>query len=74
MPVVDLHSNIARLIKATELLEEAWQETKLYWHDENSQALEENHLRHIFPNVKLAVDATNRMAEILGRAERDCTE
>ncbi len=74
MPIVDLHSNIAKLIKAAKQLEEDWQQTKLYWHDQASAMLEEKHLQQIFPNVKLAVDATNRMAEILSRAERDCSE
>jgi len=74
MHIADLHTGIAKLMEATEALREAWEETKLHWHDDNSRNLEENHLRPILPNVKLAIDATNRMAEVLARAERDCAD
>jgi hypothetical protein len=74
MHIADLNTGTAKLIEAAEMLEEAWAEAKLYWHDEKSRDLEENHLTPIYPHVKLAIDAVNRLSDVLARAERECDE
>jgi len=74
MHIADLHTGIAKLIQATETLQETWAETKVYWHDDNSRHFEENHLEPIVPQVKLAVDAISRLADVLAQAQRECEE
>jgi len=74
MHIADLNTGIAKLVEATELLQEAWQETKQYWRDESSRNMEENHLQPIYPNVKIAIDAANRMTDVLARVQRECED
>ena len=74
MHIADLNTGTAKLVEAAETLQEVWTEVKTYWHDENSRNLEENHLEPIYPHVKLAIDAANRLSDILARTERECNE
>jgi len=74
MAIADLTTGAARLNKSVESLQEAWAETREHWNDENSRNFEENYLDPLGPQVKLALDAVNRIGEILNRAERECQD
>jgi hypothetical protein len=72
MRIADLHTGAARLNKATEVLLEAWDDTKSHWDDVNSRHFEKEQLDEIIPHIKSSLDAINRLAEVLFRAEKDC--
>jgi hypothetical protein len=74
MRVADLHTGAARLHEALELLEDAWGAAKVHWDDGTSQNFQENHLDPIVPKIRATLDAVNRLAEVLARAQRECEE
>lgn len=71
--LADLSTGAVKLSEATKALQLAWQEAHEQWNDDTSRIFEETHLRPLMPRVKAALEATNRMSELLSRAERDCT-
>ena len=74
MPIADLTTGAAKLNKSVEILQESWADTKEHWDDENSRNFEENYLDPLGPQIKMALDAINRVAEVLQRAERECQD
>jgi len=74
MRIVDMNSDAAKLNKALDTLKEAWGETIEKWEDENARNFQENHLEPIGPAIKMALDSTNRLAEVLARAQRECED
>lgn len=70
--LADLSTGAAKLSNAAKALRLAWQDATEQWNDDTSRAFEEQYLRPLMPKIKTAVDSTNRMAELLGRAEREC--
>jgi hypothetical protein len=70
--LADLSTGASKLTNAAKALRLAWQEAAEQWNDDTSRAFEEQYLRPLMPKIKTAVDSTNRMAELLGRAEREC--
>ncbi len=74
MKIVDLHTGAARLSDALEQLEVAWQRTQLSWNDESRRHFEAEHLAPITPTIRMTLDAVSRLAEVLGRAERECLD
>ena len=72
MRVGNLNHGAAKLIEALENLELAWEESTTKWKDETSHNFEKHHLKPLKPAVKMALDAINRLDEVLARACRDC--
>lgn len=70
----DLTSAAERLKKALEHLAEAWNEVSEQWDDANARAFAENHLEPLAAAVRSAMDAVNRMNEVIGRAERESSD
>ncbi len=70
----DLSSGVAKLRDAIEMLETNWNETAEYWQDANSRRIEEEFLQNIVMSVKLAIEATQKMSDLLARAQRECSE
>ncbi len=68
----DLDTSAARLRKATENLQLAWEITNEHWHDEVSQKFCEQHLEPIGPAMKLSLDAVGRMQQMLRQIQNDC--
>lgn len=68
----DLDTNAARLRKATEELQIAWQLTNEQWHDEVSQSFSEKYLEPIGPAMKLTLDAIGRMQQMLNQIQNEC--
>ena len=72
MNIANFSGGIAKLHSATETLARDWETTKEFWNDETSRAFEENHLQPIFQQLKETVEATARLSEVLGQAQREC--
>ncbi|MFN0196313.1 MAG: hypothetical protein ACKVT0_06185 [Planctomycetaceae bacterium] len=70
----DLSAGVAKLRDAIEMLETSWNETTDYWQDANSRHIEEEYLQNIVMSVKLAIEATQKMSDLLARANRECSE
>jgi hypothetical protein len=49
-----------------------WQEASESWHDAVSQRFCAEHLEPLIPEVKLALEAINRLQLLLDSAQRDC--
>lgn len=70
----DLYTNAARIRKATEELQIAWQETTEYWSDDVSRTFCERHLEPIGPATKISLDAVSRMQQLMKQIQQDCEE
>lgn len=70
----DLSTGVARLRDALETLETSWNETSQHWQDVNARRVEEEYLQNIVMSVKLAIESTQRMNDLLARAQRECSE
>lgn len=68
----NLIAYMTSLREAIESLEESWAETRTVWNDAASRNLEQNHLQPIVPKVRSALDASQRLTEVLAKACRDC--
>ena len=69
----DFVSPAARLEDAVTRLEHTWQQTKEHWSDPVSQTVEESYMVPIHIQVSLLLDAVNKISEVMGRAERECS-
>jgi|TARA_B100000809_G_scaffold183599_1_gene181486 hypothetical protein len=74
MRVVDLHTGVAQLTDALVQLDAAWGQVRLSWNDPARHHFESEHIEPITPTVRMTLDAINRLAEVLGRVERECTD
>ena len=63
---------MGQLTWAYSQLKERWCETKTHWRDDACRAFEEEHLRELPARMQLFVAATQRLAEAIERAEREC--
>jgi len=70
----DLYTNAARMRKATEELQIAWEQTAELWQDDVSRSFCERYLEPIGPAMKMTLDATNRMRQLLKQIQTDCEE
>ena len=61
-----------RLRLAMDTLTDAWRETCESWNDSSRESFQREYLDPLPPYVKLALDATQQIADVIGRAERDC--
>ena len=52
----------------------AWQCVAEDWDDEDSRKFCEGHLEPLGPPVKLALDAIEHMAQLIGQMQRECEE
>jgi len=68
----DLYSNTARLRKATEDLQLAWEQTAELWQDGVSQEFCERYLEPIGPATKVSLDAVARMQQLLNQVYQEC--
>jgi hypothetical protein len=70
----DLSSGTGRIRHALETLQLAWQEASDEWDDAVSHRFCEHHLEPIVPQVKMALDAIERMHMLMSEMQRDCEE
>jgi len=72
MRLWDLDTSAARLRKATEGLQIAWEQTGEQWQDQVSQKFCERHLEPLGPAMKLSLDAVGRMQQLLKQIQNEC--
>jgi hypothetical protein len=72
MRIADLTSGSAKIASAYKTLRLQWESTKEHWHDNNRARFEEKYLDPLEPQLSAALDAIAALAEVLGRAEREC--
>ncbi len=70
----DLDTSAAQLHSALKDLQRAWHVTCESWNDGASRQFAEQYLDPLIPSGRLAIDAINRMRELIGRMERECHE
>lgn len=73
MIVGDLVTGAAKLSDALKNLHIHWEETKEQWQDAACRRFEEEHLAPLEPQVHLTLDAIARLADVLERAQRECS-
>ena len=69
-----MHTSEVRIQTAFDTLREQWAATAEVWRDDVSRSFAENYLDPIGPTVKVALDATQRMAVVVDQATRECQE
>lgn len=70
----DFDTSSAQLRDALQDLERAWQVVSEAWNDGVSRQFCVQYLDPLVPASKMALDATSRMNEMLGRVQADCEE
>jgi hypothetical protein len=73
MIVGDLHSGAGKLEQAIKNLQLHWELTRQMWHDSASRSFEDNHLADLLPQVKTVLEATQRITEVLDKAQHEVT-
>lgn len=66
------HAGRTRLQGAHKDLRLRWEKARSDWDDPVSREFQEQHIEPLQRHVKNAVDAIDRIAELLARARRDC--
>jgi hypothetical protein len=74
MKRVDLTTGASRIRHALEQLETIWRASADQWDDVVSRRFAERQLEPLVPKVKTALDAINRMHQLLTEVQRDCEE
>ena len=69
----DFVTPASRLEDAITRLEQNWLQTKEHWSDPVSQTVEEDYLVPLHNQVSLMLDAVNKISDVMGRAERECS-
>jgi hypothetical protein len=72
MRIADLTSGAAKITSAYKKMRLNWDVTKDHWHDENRVHFEKNYLDPLEPQIAAALDAISALADVMGRAEREC--
>lgn len=70
--IAELRSPTTRLREALDVLQARWNATHDLWQDANAEAFEADYVSQIGPHVRSAIDAIDRMDQLLGRLERQC--
>lgn len=70
----DLHTEASKLELAFELLRSADAEATHHWDDSTHREFQEKYLGPLEPQLKRAVGAVQRLAEVLARAQRECDD
>jgi hypothetical protein len=74
MKIADLTSGAAKISSAYKKMRLSWESTKEYWHDQNQAHFEREYLDPLEPQLAAALDAISALADVIGRAERDCEQ
>ena len=69
----DLYVMAGRLEDAMNRLEKIWMETRELWTDSVSQTVEDEYLVPLHGETRSMLDAISRLAEVMGKAERECS-
>lgn len=63
-----------RLKHAINALQEHWLITEASWSDSVRRRFEERHLQPLDPAVQAALDGMQKLAEVLEKVRRDCSD
>ncbi len=74
MKAWDLSGGAARLSDSIDLLRKAWADAATRWDDHTSRRFFEDHVEPLEPTTRRALYAIHRLAEVLSRAERECSD
>jgi hypothetical protein len=74
MKTWDLHTGVIRMTRSAKKLRDEWTATKEQWSDQNRRDFQQNHLDPIAPAITLMLSATQKLADILEQARRECTD
>jgi hypothetical protein len=72
MRIADLTTGTAKMATAYKTMRLHWDVTTEQWQDANQRRFEERFLNPLDPQLRSALEAIGRLAEILNRAEREC--
>ena len=74
MRIADLWGGSAQLADSFDALRTAWAETATRWDDSTSRRFYKERLEPLEPITRRALAAIERLAEVLAKAERDCSD
>jgi hypothetical protein len=74
MTIGDLSGGSAQLSDSFDSLQAAWEAAATRWNDAASRRFHKERVEPLEPLTRRAILAIQRMAEVLGRAERECGE
>jgi hypothetical protein len=74
MAICDFSGNLARLNDSFDSLKTAWAEASSSWDDSASRRFYKERLEPLEPIVRRASSVIQRLAEITGQAERECSD
>lgn len=74
MKKCDLATPAGRIHHALDHLETVWQQSSDDWDDAVSRRFAERELEPMVPKVKMAIDAIDRMHQLLTEVQRDCEQ
>ena len=66
------HEGVAKLKSALKVTRLSWDETEALWQDEVRRNFEEKHFVPLENQIEATLREVQRMAEVLGKAEKDC--
>ena len=69
---MSLNANKSRLTALTKNLSLRWVETREQWRDAKSDEFNERFMQELFPRVNKAVNAMEKLEEILKKVRKDC--
>jgi hypothetical protein len=73
MRLWDLNTGAAKLELGMDSLQKAAAEVGTRWDDEAFRGFQSDYLEPLEPRIRRALDAIHRLAEVLARAERECS-
>lgn len=74
MRPADFYTSAAHIRDAFDELQAAWFEASANWNDQVSRSFCENYLEPLGPIVKLALDSTARIAQLVNQMHQECGE
>jgi hypothetical protein len=72
MSQFDLTTPIGALRQVGDDVTREWNETIRVWNDANSREIEQNHLQPFLLELRDAINAMQRLAELVQQARREC--
>ena len=69
---MSLNDNKCRLTALTKNLSLRWVETREHWRDVKSDEFNERFMQELLPRVSKAVDAIEKLEELLKKIKKDC--
>jgi hypothetical protein len=74
MKIGDLSGGLTQLADSFDSLQAAWAETATRWDDSASRRFHKERLEPLELITRRALSAIHRLAEVLARAERECSD